>query len=176
MQERRLVREGIGYRFRYSWDATSRAFTYHGEEPDEEDLRSFMLIFRQFVSEGEPVHLRRVLNDCDRYLASEQLKEELRQARAAWDQVFRRPGNPRISVNGKDLTTEYVLDLWINGHYFHNDQAKARALNAIDAGVFPVSRMLMIRALPQLTAVVLFVADIVVRALCNGQFSFPAAS
>ena len=33
--------------------------------------------------------------------------------------------------NEKELTPKYVADLWMNGHYFHNDDGKYAALESM---------------------------------------------
>jgi len=38
-------------------------------EPDEEDIRSFLLTFRQFVSEKEPVFVPSTYNICHKHIS-----------------------------------------------------------------------------------------------------------
>ena len=47
------------------------------KEPNEEDLRSFLLTFRQFVSPKEPVFLNRIYNLCQKAITSEMLRDYL---------------------------------------------------------------------------------------------------
>jgi hypothetical protein len=53
-------------------------------QPDEEELRSFLLTFRKFVSEREDVHLFPIHNMLEPLLTSEELRKYLREARSAW--------------------------------------------------------------------------------------------
>src|SRR5579859_4709174 len=53
-------------------------------EPDENDLRAYLLTFRQFISEGEPVFIGRIYNLCARCLTDDELKHKVADARQHW--------------------------------------------------------------------------------------------
>jgi hypothetical protein len=102
---------------RTDWSVTfgpggTEATTY---DPDEDDFRSYLLTFRQFVSDDEPIFVNRV-------------------ASILWQRIT----DDEFRFNGERLRPEGLLDLWINGIYFHNDAAKAEKLKRLDgtAGTF----------------------------------------
>ena len=100
-------------------------------EPDEEDLRSFLMDFRMFISEKEPVFIPRVRSLIIQGLdASSPLRTALINSKKAWHQQLR-TGILRVNLNGKQYSPEDVLDLWINGYYFHNDKDKRIVLESL---------------------------------------------
>jgi hypothetical protein len=42
-----------------------------------------------------------------------------------------------LSFNGTDLTASRIFDLWLNAHYFHNDQDKERELERLSKALSP---------------------------------------
>jgi hypothetical protein len=123
----RLVRtSGLSGDFSFHFEA-SKGFAYKFPYVDEDDLRSFLLTFRQFVMEKEPVFIRRVHNVAVKHITSDELSEAAREAARGWRDILRSSGIT-LNIYGRAITPEYVLDLWINGHYFHNDEQKRTEL------------------------------------------------
>jgi len=171
---RRLVRNGMTAKLTISWDAASQLLSQRVLEPDEEDLRSFLLIFRQFVSAKEPVFLTRLFNDCLRFLDSSKLKEELKKAKDEWKNVLYKIGPFKVVIDDQKLTGEYVLDLWLNGYYFHNDADKAAELRRYMANHdMPLVRMQFLSSLSSLTQIVFYVGSVVNYGLRQGLFHIP---
>ena len=139
---------------------------YH--QPDEENLRSYLLDFRKFTMEGEPVFVHRVFNVAYRHITGEALVYHLTQARQQWKESMTR-GEIAFLVNGHALPPEHVLDLWINGYYFHDDPEKARKLEALSN--VPLSRWLFINVLVRATQLLLYAAHLVKIALRDGLIS-----
>jgi hypothetical protein len=107
--------------------------------PDEEDLRSFLLIFRQFISQDEPIFVRKIYNLCYRALEPD---DPLRDRFAAWLQIWQQTareitegiqfkGPTMIPFKGPTISPEELADLWINGYYFHNDGDKYERLEGL---------------------------------------------
>jgi hypothetical protein len=175
LRDRRLVRNGMNTRYTVSWTQVSRLLTQQTIEPDEEDLRSFLLVFRQFISDREPVFISRAFNDCLRLLDSGDLREQLAQAQEAWRNAFRGMGALHVTIDGRNLTGEYVLDLWINGYYFHNDSNKTAELRRyIATQDLPLVRFQFLSALAALTDIILYLGAVVEYSLREGLFNFPA--
>ena len=171
--EMRLVRRGINSQFTIRWDTVSQRLSYHALEPDEEDLRSFLLLFRQFISKKEPVFINRIFSDCLRFLGSDELKDELNKAKGEWKRVLTGMAGFKMVVDSQNLTPEYVLDLWINGEYFHNDPEKARELRRLMTDQIPLVRIQLLSALPSLTQVILYIGNVVTYSLMEGLFHIP---
>lgn len=53
-------------------------------QPDEDDLRSFLLTLRQFLMPSEPVFLFRMFNLAHKHLTSEELRTDLAASRKEW--------------------------------------------------------------------------------------------
>ena len=172
LQKLRLIRQGIRAKFNFSWNAIDGKLVYTSNEPDEEDFRSFLLLFRQFISDDEPIFINKMFNDCELSLVDEKIKEELRQVRAEWNRIFRKMSDFEINIDGKLLNSEYVLDLWINGYYFHNDVDKAAKLAELTKGWIPLTRMQLFAAIPGLTRIIIEAEQIIVKCLKEGNFTF----
>jgi hypothetical protein len=96
-------------------------------EPDDEELRSFLTLFRQFMSDNEPIHLEGIYNILFQYITNDELKERLKEARQAWKESLRGYGTLIFedgSGNRREMTPELATDIWINGFYFHSDIKK----------------------------------------------------
>ena len=84
--------------------------------------------FGQFISNNEPVFLYKIYNLCQKHLINDKLKEYLIKSREAWKQAQKSTGII-LKYNERELTPEYITDLWINGYYFHSDINKLHILN-----------------------------------------------
>lgn len=168
----RLVRSEAKMHFRISWDAESKLLRHQITEPDEEDLRSFLMLFRRFISESEQVYINRVFNDCLRFLSDDVLKEEIQKAKEAW-QTGMHLGLVRMYVDETNLAPEYVLDLWINGYYFHDDVEKLAELERLLRQPLCLVRMQFLSILPNLTFIILYLGQVVAHGLKEGLFQIP---
>lgn len=99
-------------------------------QPPEPLLRSFLMTFRQFVSSGDPLHVNGVHNLLFQHVSGDTMKAKLTARRDTW-QRSRQVGAMRLELNGQTLEPADALDLWINGHYFHNDYRKAAELRRL---------------------------------------------
>jgi hypothetical protein len=124
------------------WDELLRTAL---DEPDTEDFRSYLLTFRQFISEGEPLHLHKIYNLCHQHIANDKCREYLAEARGIWQQISKRSDTGMtLTINSVELSPAEVADLWINGHYFHNDPEKLRALKGMESYLYNASRTIFL--------------------------------
>lgn len=93
-----------------------------GKPVDEEAFRSLLLALRPFILENESIFLTKVFDICGRYLADNAPREGFNKAKQWWKSDFQR-NRDIIQIFDDDelLTPQMILDVWINGHYFHND-------------------------------------------------------
>ncbi len=166
----RLVRIGAPSDLTIRWDAVSQRLTYSTVEPDEEDLRSFLLSFRQFVTKGEPIFVDVIFNDCRRFLRSHELQEQIRKAHEEWKNAFHKMGAFHLVIDDREITGEYVLDLWINGYYFHNDWEKAARLRALMTDWIPLIRPQFLTVVSVLTQIILYLGSVVNYSLRENLF------
>lgn len=100
-------------------------------QPDEDLLRSFLLTFRQLISNDEPIHVNTIYNICQKHCTDPDLSDLFKASRGKWKEALSTTAF-RLEINGQQLTPPTILDTWINGHYFHNDLAKQRLLDTLD--------------------------------------------
>lgn len=136
-------------------------------EPDEEALRSFLLTFRQFVSDKEPVFVRRIHNVLWQRLTGDEVRGHLQKARDRYGQSLR-TGSLKFVADAHHFAPEEALDLWINGRYFHNDERKAATLDRLDPTSAVFVRQVFLEVLVEATRYVRFLADVVVIARRDG--------
>ena len=116
-----LTNDGLQGGFSMSFDHTT-GLQFSAPEPNEEHFRSFMLDFRPFTARKERIYLGRVINLLDRHLTDTELRESLRELQAQWKRAQR--GVLGLSIDAKDYAADDVLNLFVNGYYFHHDREK----------------------------------------------------
>lgn len=102
-------------------------FTF--DSGDEEDLRSLLVAFRPFVSEGEDVTANWVYNQLETRLADDGLREIARNHRGHWKQAMN--GMVQLQADGTDYRAIDCFDLVVNGHMFHTDKTKSQEYDAL---------------------------------------------
>jgi hypothetical protein len=162
----RLVKNGLNTGFTMSFDQIS-GIRFSSQEPDEEDLRSFLLTFRQFVSDEEPVYLYRIYNLCHMKILSDELKNHLIEGRKEWKRSLTH-GGFKLVWNESEFQPEKVLDLWINGVYFHNDSQKREFLDKIAPHQKMLLRQVFLNAITDGVRQVMFVSYIIKAAMKDG--------
>lgn len=124
---------GLNFSINIKGKADDDSVTFKFTEPDIEDFRSFLLTFRQFISNDEPVYLFKIYNLCQLHITDDKCKEVLAEARSIWQELLKKSGSGiTLTVDNKELTPEDITDLWINGHYFHNNIEKRRFLKSLE--------------------------------------------
>lgn len=169
LQARRVLQEqDLRSSFSLNAPAINAPVSVSHHEPDEEDLRSYLLDFRKFMAVNDPVFLGRVLNVAHRHVTSDEITAGLVSARSGWKNTLA-AGSVRFVIDDEHLTPEMILDLWINGWYFHNDSDKRRKLDAL--APMPMSRWLFIDAVVSATKVILYSGHVLKIALREGLVS-----
>jgi hypothetical protein len=141
--------------------AAPGSLTTTSREPDEEDFRSFLITFRQFVSNDEPIFVNKIHNLVFLELGSEELRKRMAEARSQWSTASR-VGAFQLVENGRQVAPEEVMDLWINGQYFHNDKRKEQAIARLDPLNRLFSRHLFLNHVITATNYVLFLGQVIV--------------
>lgn len=166
----RLVRTG-GLRASFNLSAArDRPLELTTHSPDEDDLRSFLLTFRQFTLKGEPIEAGRIANR----LWSDLTGDEVRSLLVAGRERYRaamRTGSLAFVLNDHRFTPEEVLDLWVNGRYFHNDERKAAAIDALDPMSSIFVRHVFLDVLVEATRYFTLLADVILICRRDGILS-----
>ena len=175
LENLRLIQSGANMQFRLSWDIESK-LRYEATEPDEDDLRSFLLLFRQFISTSEPVYINRIFNDCLQYLNDDLLKGEINKARDSWHKRINAGPVKILRQDRRPISPEYMLDLWINGYYFHNDPSKAEELENLLTQPVSLARMQFLNDFVALVPIVQYMGNVVAHCLDSQLFQIPSDS
>jgi hypothetical protein len=128
-----------------------RLHVHRNDLPDMDKLRSLMLDFRKLVAEKEPSNLNAVHNlacGADRGRWSAAQLSKVQTARAKFRAVFDQPADMYRITSEKGPTVQDILDDWINGDWFHQDDERRAAREAYEiAGDYPLSLHLLVPAL-----------------------------
>lgn len=166
----RVVRENaIGYEFNFHWNRDNGT-RLRLRQPDEEDLRSFLLSFRHVVSKKEPVHVNRIHNLLWEELDSDPIREGLNEAKARWKRACR-AGVIALNINGVELPSDELLDMWINGIYFHNDKRMRATLEQAGPMVGFVSRFKFLDHLITGTHYITYLGNVILHARSDGRLT-----
>jgi hypothetical protein len=88
---------------------------------DAEYLRSFLTLFRRFFLKNDPVvNLFAIYNLCQQHLVNEQYKAYLSKSRHIAVYALKTSGF-HLNINERDMTPEFISDVWINAYYFHDN-------------------------------------------------------
>jgi len=144
---RKYVLSGGSYKLSMTFNQ-STGLVNSFEQPDDEDtFRSFLLSLRRFISDGEPVFLSTIHNLLLRRLPEGEHHDLTKRSREIHRTVLKTgkmqlavlskeeaaefDKNPAAVLKGTPVTPEYIVKLWINAVYFHNDQQKRKELEEL---------------------------------------------
>lgn len=171
LRMRRMVQEWTGYTYSLNVDSV-KGVSVRMEMPDEEDLISFLVVFRQFISEKEPVFLNRIYGICFKRLEpNNQLREQLIKGRQEWQRALKNNGIG-LQFNEQSYSPEDVAKLWINGHYFHSDDEKYATLAAMFNSSLGFVKAHFMAFITGATPVIIHAGNIVEDALKHNRFRF----
>jgi hypothetical protein len=136
-------------------------------QPDEDDLKAFLVTFRSFVSNDEPVHVNGVYNVLWREMQGDRAREELAKARSMWKAACQ-SGALALNVDGKQVKPEDILDFWVNGIYFHSDKRKRAALETLGPLGVPLARYKFLDHLVIGTRYVFYLRQVIIRGRSDG--------
>jgi hypothetical protein len=77
----------------------NRPAVFRSVEPDEEDLRSYLLTFRRFVSQSELLHIESIHGLCHKHFTSDELLGHIRACQQGWKDHVLQSGF-RLNING----------------------------------------------------------------------------
>jgi hypothetical protein len=175
LKERPFILDGLhNLHFHIDIEPATGKITCIFDEGDQEQFRSFLVTFRKFILNDEPANIDHILNICLKSLRPEQteLREILRQFKTIWKYQYR-SGTIRITSGGVNLSPQHVLDLWLNGQYFHNgDIGKTERLKELLNKDLPTVKLQLIWSLPILTETILTVGGTISKAFNESAFHF----
>lgn len=130
----KLAAAGLGgIKARMLWER-GRGVKYETTLPPEEQVAELLMAFRFFYLQREPSNFLAVMSILSRHSRHEEVRQLLKQYRKGWGNCLF--GNTLELVMGeKQITSSLLIDLWLNAHYFHSDEAKAVELDQISEGL-----------------------------------------
>lgn len=168
LQHSRLLVNGFSPSLSMNWDRVS-GLRFENNDPEEEDLRSYLITFRKFIAPGEPLYLFKIYNICLQYLLGDKLRDNLVEARLAWKKQLRN-GGFRLIFNDRDINPEYIANLWINGFYFHDEPEKYRKLKSLLPHESMLVRHVFLDHVLEATRQIAYLTFVIKVALRDGLF------
>jgi hypothetical protein len=106
--------------------------------PDQDDLRSFLVVFRRFVAQKELLHLLRIYNTVEQCLPEGFTKDAFKKSKGRYKAACRQNYPSDFTIGDTKLKPEYAaVHLWMQGHVFHDEPEKIAELG-LDAYEEPV--------------------------------------
>jgi hypothetical protein len=142
---------------------------FEPSQPDEEDLRSFLLTFRKFMLQDDPLNIGKIANLLYAEITNDDHRKLLNNERARYKAAMKH-GKIVFDVDGTPCTPEENFDLWINAIYFHNDDAKAQTLAArTDHPISKaMSRHALVELLVEVTRYLVRLTNLILSCRSNG--------
>lgn len=175
LKARPLILKGLhDFHFRIDFEKVTGKLICKFSEADQEQFRSFLMTLRKFISNNEPANIDGILKTCCKFVKGEQteLKEVLKQFKAIWGYLYRK-GTIQITSGPLDLSPTFVLDLWLNGQYFHSDPQKTERLKELLKSDLPAVKLQLLWSLPILTETIIKLGALISKALNENAFDFP---
>ena len=119
-----LAQTGFGFEYTQRWSRDDGILHSELQQPDENDLRSFLLTFRKFLAQESDVNLQMIHGIIFRHLQREDPDHDIRRDLGAANSKWRSHlagSSMKLNINGQDRPPELVITMWINGKYFHDD-------------------------------------------------------
>lgn len=143
------------------------------EEPDVDNLRSFLMVFRQFVAPREPVFFETVIKIGKEHLAAGHADEAVRFETylQKWEAALQH-STVNITVDNEKLSPRHVLEVFIDGQYFHNDVSDRAELARFSKFAVRVDRIQFIQTVADLTEIIFVTGNTIGFGLNNQWFDF----
>jgi hypothetical protein len=136
---------------------------------DENDLRSFLLTFRMFISPKANIQLNKVYDTCFLKLkANNDLRDRLVEAREVWKEALGKAGS--IEFEERMYSREQAALMWMNGGYFHSDLERYAELNEQLGRGWPYVQMHFGNFVVDATRVIIYTGHVIEYARRNNLF------
>jgi len=170
LRDSKLLRKGFDLNVTINWNKM-QGINFMARQPDETELRAFLLTFRQFISKKEPIFIYRIYNLCQKSLVNDKFKEHLIKSRSIWEHAQKSCGINFI-YNGQKISPEYAVNLWVNGYYFHSDEEKLKTLHYMLPPGRMLSRFQFLSFIQDATRQILYLDNIIKISFKEGYFRF----
>lgn len=140
---------------------------YVSKGPDRTDLKAFLVTFRKFLSDKEPIHLSTIYNLCDRLIENETYNDNLRQSKLIVNGTLKSTGI-NVYYHGKPITPKHIWTLLINVD-FHEDYEKIIEFKALNHDIKLIYQMIFVDMIIRVTQQIFRVDKIIRAALQEGS-------
>lgn len=166
LRNRRMIKEGGGVKWSLTVDRIpDLSVSMRWDFPDEEDFRSFLMDFRRFIAPNEPIHFNKVCNTLYKMLrTNNDVREDLIVARRQWRDTLGKNGGG-IRFEEQMFSPEEVIDLWLNGYYFHRDLEKYEQLDKMLSFSLPFVKAHFANFVIDATRIIIFVGHLTAYAM-----------
>ncbi|MFH1394660.1 MAG: hypothetical protein ABIH09_00690 [Candidatus Omnitrophota bacterium] len=138
-----------------------KGLSFNTKFPSKELIAELLMAFRFFYLQKELSYFPKIINILTKHIQIQEAIDLLKRYKKQWnDCLFKQA--LKLSVNNKQLTSQLMLDLWFNSHYFHNDDEKRRYLKTINNVLSePFSQYILLDAVMESTKLILKVHDMI---------------
>jgi hypothetical protein len=155
----KLVADGnsaISGKVRYEKD---KGLRFEATLPPEEQVAEFLMAFRFFYLKKEATYFPKILKIIGKHTTQAEAYQALKVFSRQWENSLF--GNAVfIKVNGKQISTSLLLDIWFNAHYFHSDIKKGTELQKLKSLLTEdFTKCMLLDAIYGATKIVLMVSN-----------------
>jgi len=168
-----MRKNGLRYHFNLKGER-DKPVEFKLEEPDEGELRDYLMTFRRFVS-NEDVSLNHIINICQKRLTNVEQKQQLPTVRQLWSETRQHSGL-KLVMNGKEVSAEKISDMWLNGRYFHDDLDYRELLDSLPSLIYADLREKFLNFVIQASRIIIYMGLLVDTSLQAGSFQFDDAN
>ncbi|GAB6141906.1 hypothetical protein JCM14076_26350 [Methylosoma difficile] len=115
-----LIQDGFNWSIGLQIDQKGPSFSF--QLPSDEAVDSLLMRFRHFWLQDEPCNLFVILNIINRYIPD--ARNHTKPLKESWKMGMLHSTN--IIIDDVPLTTEKLIDIWLNAEFFHNDQTEKK--------------------------------------------------
>lgn len=139
--------------------------------PDIKTVKAFLLDFRPFILNDEPVNFDFISNMVYQLAPDTITKINIAKAKKTWSSLLeRKKGNPvgglRLQIDGQKLVSQANMDMWLNAEFFHLDYGKRDLIGRISGNPMEqISYFLFIDLLQRLSELLFWFDKNVVEVL-----------
>ncbi|MDD4938127.1 MAG: hypothetical protein PHX34_03925 [Candidatus Shapirobacteria bacterium] len=143
--------------------------------PDKKTVKAFLVDFRPFVLNDEPVNFDHISNIIIKSISSGSIKEETLKTKKVWNEILDRKDNSptrgmSLQIDGKTLLSNKNLDLWLNANFFHTDEKKQELLTYINNNPLgQISYFLFISLVQDLTQLLFWFDNNVIKPILGDK-------
>ncbi len=124
------INKGWGYSVGWSVDGSGDIVQF--DEPDEEELRSYLLDVRKLVLGRSPYKIETIRNIVRKVLTDDIVIKQVDAIGRNYKEMFREPLRWFRNRTGRvDLQPSQIVDIYLNAEYFHDDVEKKMKLDKL---------------------------------------------